>query len=50
MNEKNDSAPEKKLPTEDAKKALRGALKKIPKSLLFKVIYFIYLFILNVLL
>lgn len=29
---------EKKLPTEDAKNALKGALKGIPKSFLLKVI------------
>lgn len=35
-DEKNMSG--KKLPTEDAKNALKGALKGIPKSFLLKVI------------
>lgn len=35
------NASEKKLPTEDAKNALKGALKGIPKSFLLKVINFI---------
>lgn len=48
MNEDNKSLPEKKLPTTDAKNALKGALKGIPKSflskvfVLFIVIYYYY--------
>lgn len=38
MNKENKSETEKKLPTTDAKSALKGALKGIPKSLLLKVI------------
>lgn len=45
MNEENLSATENKLPTEDAKNALKGALKGIPKSFLLKVSSYLYLFI-----
>lgn len=41
MNGDNKSVTEKKLPTEKAKDALKGALKGIPKSFLLKVINFI---------
>jgi len=37
MNEENKPVIEKKFPTEDAKCALQGALKGIPKSFLLKV-------------
>lgn len=40
MNEENKKLSPKKLPTEDAKAALKGALKGIPKSLLLKVFYY----------
>lgn len=39
MNEANKPLLEKKLPTEDAKNALKGALKGIPKSFLLKVMF-----------
>lgn len=42
MNDGNKNLAEKKLPTEDAKSALKGALKGIPKSFLSKVIFFSY--------
>lgn len=42
MGEQNTNMTEKKLPTEDAKSALKGALKGIPKSFLLKVILLIY--------
>lgn len=45
MNEENQNLTEKKLPTEDAKNALMGALKGIPKSFLLKVICFIHIHI-----
>lgn len=41
MNEENTSQTEKKFPTENAKNALKGALKGIPKSFLLKVIFFL---------
>jgi len=47
MNEGNKTLPEKKLPTEDAKSALQGALKSIPKSFLLKVIYLYFKFTFN---
>lgn len=37
MNDENKEVTEKKLPTEDAKNALKGALKGISKSFLLKV-------------
>ncbi|CAH1721518.1 unnamed protein product [Aphis gossypii] len=37
MNNENKSLPEKKFPTTDAKDALKGALKGIPKSFLKKI-------------
>lgn len=44
MNEENKNLSPTKLPTENAKAALKGALKGIPKSLLLKVFhYFIIL-------
>lgn len=42
MNDQNENTTENKFPTEDAKNALKGALKGIPKSFLSKVILFIY--------
>lgn len=38
MNEDNKNVTEKILPTTNAKNALKGALKGIPKSFLLKVI------------
>jgi len=38
MNIENKSVPEKKFPSTDAKNALKGALKGIPKSFLLRVI------------
>lgn len=37
MNEGNKKSNEKKLPSEDARYALKGALKGIPQSFLLKV-------------
>lgn len=45
MNDDNKNVTEKILPTNDAKNALKGALKGIPKSFLLKVIYFNYYFL-----
>lgn len=44
MTKENNILPDKKMPTEDAKNALKGALKGIPKSFLLKVICLIYIF------
>lgn len=46
MNDENNEVTEKKLPTEDAKNALRGALKGIPKSFLLKVLFVTFFFFL----
>lgn len=45
MNEDNKNVTEKILPTTDAKNALKGALKGIPKSFLLKVVCFNYYFL-----
>jgi len=42
-NNENKNLTEKKFPTTDAKNALEGALKGIPKSFLLKVFFSIFL-------
>jgi len=45
MNNGNKSLTEKPFPTTDAKSALKGALKGIPKSFLLRVFFsYIYYF------
>lgn len=48
MNEEDKNLSPKKLPTEDAKTALKGALKGIPKSLLLKVFYYFSVYLLYI--
>lgn len=43
MNNENKNLTEKKFPTTDAKNALEGALKGIPKSFLLKVCVLVFL-------
>lgn len=43
MNNENKNLTEKKFPTTDAKNALEGALKGIPKSFLLKVCFLVFL-------
>jgi len=42
MNNENKNLTEKKFPTTDAKNALEGALKGIPKSFLLKVFFSVF--------
>lgn len=49
MNNENKNSTEKKFPTTDAKNALEGALKGIPKSFLLKVFFQYFWFLVFIL-